>query len=141
MFSDEEVVDFSAATKIPPRRTQTSAKRERAVIKAIMDGLRSRGYQPVKNHGSIYARRGRPDIEVLIALPDLPYAVLFAIEVKRPGGAPTPQQAARIEAYRKQGTVAFVAESWAQVRCALDFHIGERQALLDEKLKGGESCS
>ena len=94
---------------------------EREVVREIMSGLKNLGMNPVKNHGSAYAKRGRPDIEVLVPVANLPFAVPLAIEVKRSASdQPRKQQAYRMKAHTEAGGVAVCAYNFQVVEAALD---------------------
>jgi hypothetical protein len=86
-----------------------------------MKGFKEMGLQPVKNHGSVFSQRGRPDIEVDVPFPLLPYAVPFKIEVKRASSEPEKeQQQARLREARKRGAAAFVATRWETVESMIE---------------------
>lgn len=102
------------------RKEAVAHKRvERVIVKEIMIGLREMGCKPVKNHGTPYSRRGRPDIEVAIRFKLLPFAVPFSIEVKREKGELRTQQRIRLKERRANGEVAIVATSWVVVERAI----------------------
>lgn len=141
--------DFNVAVKPSQRKRRPElnkgafhqrmlAKRlERDIVKDIMDYLESIGCAPIKNHGSPYSKRGRPDIEVDIAFEGLPFAVPFYIEVKRHRDLePTPQQRARIKAHMERGGVAFVAADAMTVREA----IAMTRAHIENWLRRDEVC-
>jgi hypothetical protein len=90
-------------------------------VREIMTNLKALGYQPVKNHGSPFAQRGRPDIEVVVACPPLPFGVHLAIEVKRSGEDVRIQQAARLEQLQVRGSAIALVSSWEGVKYTLEW--------------------
>lgn len=78
---------------------------EASIVNRICKELKTRGIWYEKRHGDIYARRGQPDLLVVIE------GRAFFLEVKRPGQAPTPLQAHRLEQCRNAGAVAEVVRS------------------------------
>ena len=59
---------------------------ERVIVKSVMDVARKLGWWCAKNHGSAYSLAGLPDV---IAIKN---GRAVWMEVKRPGGKPTPVQ-------------------------------------------------
>jgi len=123
MFDLEDANQASAqrASVRTSRRFKVNTRRETQVVKEICEYLESLGCKPVKNHGSIYAQRGRPDIEVDVVFALLPFAVHFYIEVKASRDLEArPQQLHRIEEALSRGAVAFVAADAETVRDAIE---------------------
>ena len=90
---------------------------EAAIVNRICANLKRRGIWFEKTHGDPMARRGRPDL-MIIRPANLIHdgtVLLYFLEVKRPGGKPTPLQAHRIEQLRAAGAVAEVVTSWEEV--------------------------
>ena len=82
---------------------------ERTIVKKIMDHLKASGGYCVKFHGNCYTQAGTPDI---LACLD---GRFLALEVKRPGGKPTPLQAAQLRRWQEAGALAAVVCSVADV--------------------------
>lgn len=81
------------------------AAKEGRIVAAIIGLLRAKGAYCEKNHGSMFARRGRPDIEGCYK------GRYFALEVKAPGGKPTALQLAALEEIKAAGGIAAVVYS------------------------------
>lgn len=90
---------------------------EGRLVREILAALRAqpRTYA-VKSHGSIYSRRGEPDIHGCYR------GTAFAIEVKVPGGRATALQLHRLDAWSKAGALVGIAYS---VEDALAIAAGE----------------
>ena len=78
---------------------------EGRITKKILDHLRSRGAWAIKNHGSPYVRAGLPDIFACYR------GRMIAIEVKVPGGTPTPIQAQTLADLENHGALTGVVTS------------------------------
>jgi Holliday junction resolvase len=76
---------------------------EKAVDGRIAKAVRRRGAWTFKVHGSAAMRRGLPDRMVCYR------GYFLAIEVKKPGGKPTPIQEHELEQIRHAGGIAIVA--------------------------------
>lgn len=93
-------------------------EKEQDIQKAILDLLAYKGFVAVKYHSTVgVAREGKyvpiktgtkGTADILACSPD---GRFWAIEVKRKGNKPTPEQLAFIERIRSCGGVAFVAFS------------------------------
>lgn len=98
--------------------------REDAVVDAIDATLRARrrkrilaGQTPPwwqNNHGSEFGRAGIPD------LTGAHCGQHFAIEIKAPGGRPTPRQRIELRWLQRAGSLAIVADDAERVRELLD---------------------
>jgi hypothetical protein len=87
---------------------------ERAIVASILRTLNAiQGCRAVKSHGSVYARRGEPDIRGSI------HGRAFFLEVKRPGAKPTPIQESELAAWRRAGAAAEVVHSIAEALAVL----------------------
>lgn len=87
---------------------------EKAIVDAILADLnRLPSMKAIKIHGSVYSRRGTPDII------GCHRGKMFAIEVKTPSGRLTPSQKREIEAWKKAGAIAGVATSVGEARVLL----------------------
>lgn len=109
-----------ARTRQRAGKSASVYRREKAVVREIVNGLTRRGWKPVKNHGSTRSRRGRPDIEVNISFDEWPFAVPFAIEAKRRKGKTKAQQRYRLTKLREQKAVALVARGWTDVEARIE---------------------
>jgi len=67
-----------------------------------------------KCYGGAYSG-GWPDI-----IAHVPGVGMLALEVKRPGGKPTPLQSAELAKWRKAGAISGVVTSWSEVKQMLD---------------------
>jgi len=102
--------------------------RENSIVKAILRYLNGLPECVArKRWGSAMGLAGDPDIDACIR------GRSVQIEVKRPGGKPTPLQRRRLEEWRRAGAVVGVVDSVGQVRELLEreglagqFHFGER---------------
>lgn len=87
---------------------------ETAITKRIVTKLKARGIFSLKLHGSVYGRRGMPDLLVIVC------GRAIFLEVKVPGVAPTRLQEHRIAECRAAGAVAEVVTSWEDVEHVLE---------------------
>jgi len=99
---------------------------ESAIQRAILEYLRWEGIfcfrvnqQGVPLHDGTGRYRPGPTQGVSDILGILPDGRFLAIEVKRPGGKPTPQQEAFLDAVKQAGGLAFVATSTDDVERAI----------------------
>ena len=81
---------------------------ESSIVARICANLKRRGIWFEKSIGNAYSRRGRPDLMVIIK------GFAFFLEIKRPGGKPTPLQEHRLAQLRAAGAVAAVVTSWEE---------------------------
>lgn len=88
--------------------------REANTVAAIRRALLDRGAFVVKLHGGAMQRAGLPDLLVVYA------GRTLWLEVKQPGGRPTPLQAATIDAIRAAGGAAYVVTSVAEALRIVD---------------------
>ena len=79
--------------------------KETDITRNIQKLLREHGALPVKFFGGLYAKKGISDLLVCFQ------GRYVAIEVKRPGGKVSPEQAQFLQAVRQHGGLAFVAYS------------------------------
>mgnify|MGYP001222844928 CR=1 FL=1 len=82
---------------------------ERAITEAIIRWLRQQGAHVIKTHGGPH-RRGLPDLIGAYR------GRALALEVKRPGGRPTPLQQYELERWATAGAVAGVVTSIEDVK-------------------------
>ena len=83
---------------------------ETRIVNAILKKLRSlEGIAAIKIHGSIFARKGEPDIV------GCRRGRFFAFEVKTATGKPTPLQLHRLEEWRQAGAIVGVVRSVKEV--------------------------
>lgn len=85
---------------------------EATSVSAILRLLRRHGHA-IKTHGSAFGHAGTPDVLGCVR------GRMIAVEVKRPGQAATPLQAAELRKWEAAGAVALVATSVQQVEDAL----------------------
>ena len=78
---------------------------EKNIVKRIMASLKEDGFFCIKIHGSEYQMAGLPDVLALKG------GRAYWLEVKRPGGKPTPLQVRMIEKLKGFGCVAGVVFS------------------------------
>lgn len=84
---------------------------ENTLKKKVLKYLNSlEGCKAVKNHGSIYSERGRPDIDVCRR------GQYSVIELKNPGGHATPIQLRRIREYAKAGAKAHIVDNMDRIK-------------------------
>jgi hypothetical protein len=101
------------------------AKEEADIQRAIIETLRSMNIFAFRNHsqGIKLAGRGRvknpnrgaPDILAIIP----PKGIFLGIEVKKPGGKPSPEQLQWIDDIRANGGIAFVCDDVNQLKTLL----------------------
>jgi hypothetical protein len=95
-------------------------RRERDLQVAILQLLRARGFPVWKvgsgafRDGDRYIKMGQVGMSDLIGILP-PHGRLLAVEVKRVGAKPTPEQAAFLEIVREAGGKAFVARGCEDV--------------------------
>jgi hypothetical protein len=77
--------------------------RESEIVERMLERLTAIGAKAIKTHGSIYARRGTPDIVGCYR------GRSFVIEVKQPLGKPTPIQLFELSQWLNAGAIAFVS--------------------------------
>jgi len=94
---------------------------EAAITEAIMRWLRRHGAHVIKTYGGPY-RRGLPDLIGVYR------GRALALEVKRPGGKPTPLQEYELSCWAAAGAVAVVVTS-----------VDEVKQLIEEVETGGEA--
>lgn len=82
---------------------------EAAITDAIIRWLRSRGAHVIKTYGGPY-RRGLPDLIGVYR------GRALALEVKRPGGKPTPLQEHELSKFAAAGALAAVVTSVEDVK-------------------------
>jgi hypothetical protein len=100
--------------------TQPEARLSAAIIKALR--ARFPGCYLVKNHGSPYSRRGRPDIEGCID------GFFVAIETKMPGKEPEAIQLHEHELIRRAGGFVIVAHSVEKAVYGVEDALATRRA-------------
>ncbi len=104
------------------------APTEQDLLRQVRDYLKLRGWKVMRmNSGGVRATyngkkrfhryNDTPGMSDLICLRD---GVFLAVEVKRPGGKPTPDQAEFLDDIRRKGGVAVLAQSLADVERALE---------------------
>ena len=91
--------------------------KESQIVAAIMLELRRRGFFVFKIHGGPYQAAGLPDI---FAVKD---GLLYAFEVKQPGGRVTKLQSKRLTELAEHGAKAAAVTSVAEVCSLLDGHL------------------
>ncbi len=99
------------------------AREETEVLEQIRDFLELKGFKVIRmNNGGSY-HNGKFIRNLPVGCPDLfacgPHGEFCCVEVKKPGGKPSREQAAFIEEIRKLGGISLVAESLGQVVQAL----------------------
>ena len=82
---------------------------ESAIVNRICKELKRLDIYHEKRHGDMYARRGQPDLLVVVE------GKAIFLEVKRPGQHPTLLQSHRLVQCRHAGAVAEVVRSWEDV--------------------------
>lgn len=88
---------------------RSSGPLEKMIVKQILDLLHELGYWAVKIHGGPFQTMGLPDI---LAMKRTPYGPkVLALEVKRPGGVPTPIQLKVLKSLGDAGAYAHVVHS------------------------------
>lgn len=103
------IMVYLAARRIHVERVNTGVMKQ-------PDPRRRRGYRVVR-----FEKKGTPDLRGIIRKwGDLRWGVPLYIEVKRPGGRPTPHQAYRLRELEAAGALAFVATSVEDCARALD---------------------
>lgn len=88
--------------------------KESTIARRVLDVCRQRGWFAWKTHGSAYQLDGIPDV---IAIRD--GRVVF-LEVKRPGGEPTPKQRHRMRQLESFGARCAVVESSGEAKAFLE---------------------
>jgi hypothetical protein len=83
---------------------------ERHLQQSAIAFLKARGWCVRKRHGSVMGVAGDPDLYALYR------GVHYEIELKAPGGRPTPLQQARLEEWRRAGAVTWVIDSMTVLR-------------------------
>lgn len=79
---------------------------EAAVVRRIVGWLKTvPGLEYEVRHGTAFGKAGQPDISCCYR------GRRIEMEVKRPGGKPTPLQAARLAAWERAGAITGVAHS------------------------------
>jgi hypothetical protein len=105
------------------------APRESDILRSCLDLLRLRGVFAWRvNSGAVAGEyngrrrfvrfHGAPGCADIIGI--LPGGRFLAVECKRPGNKPTPQQTAFLEAVRQQGGLALVVSDVRDLAAALD---------------------
>lgn len=89
---------------------KASEVRESVILRACMrihDTMKGRGIplKLEKQHGSVWGKVGKPDLEGSLAF------ICLKIELKRPGGTPTEIQKKSLRDWRQVGAVAFWTDS------------------------------
>ena len=105
------ILDYLAILKIPAFRRNTGA--------TVLNYQSKAG--AMKKRLVRFSEKGQSDIWGVIPANFLePGGRHFEIEVKRPGGKPTPEQQEWIDRMRRAGCIAFVAHSVEEVQKALE---------------------
>jgi len=94
---------------------------EAAITEAIARFLRARGAHVIKTYGGPY-RRGLPDLIGVYR------GRALALEVKRPGGKPTPLQEHELSKFAAAGALAAVVTSVEDVKRLIGEVDGDGQA-------------
>lgn len=82
---------------------------EKNLVTKIRQWAKSQGLWYAKMHGSIYSKRGMPDVLLIVE------GHAWMIEVKRPGGKPRPWQARVIAELDAAGASTLIADSMEDV--------------------------
>jgi hypothetical protein len=103
--------------------TRSAAPREAAVVAAVMKRMAVMISEGVplrveKQHGSVWARVGRPDLDGCLA------GRALKIEVKRLGAKPTSIQKKALHDWRQVGAIAFWSDDPEEIEEELRLHWG-----------------
>ena len=79
--------------------------REATITRNILKALEARGAYVVKQHGSMYAKAGVPDLLVCV------HSTFYALEVKQPGKYATAVQTRNLAQITRAGGVSAVVRS------------------------------
>ena len=99
------------------------AEREKAIENRIKNYLKKNNIYYFKVHGNGFQKVGIPDIVACIN------GRFTGIEVKRPGGKPSPLQIANIEQIRNNGGSAEIVYSFEEAKQFIDSVLGKRNSV------------
>lgn len=98
-------------------------EREKTIENRIKNYLKKNNIYYFKVHGNGFQKVGIPDIVACIN------GTFTGIEVKRPGGKPSPLQIANIEQIRNNGGSAEIVYSFEEAKQFIDSVLGKRDSV------------
>ena len=88
---------------------------ESSVVRRILKALNALPRcRAVKTHGSVYGRRGTPDLDIVY------HGQAYKLEAKRPGQEPTPLQRYEMRLWAEAGAITGVVTSPAEALAMLE---------------------
>ena len=114
---------INAKSKTKSNANSLPIEREKSIENRIKNYLKKNNIYYFKVHGNGFQKVGIPDIVACIN------GKFTGIEVKRPGGKPSPLQIANIEQIRNNGGSAEIVYSFEEAKQFIDSVLGKKDSV------------